>query len=126
ATVVTGTQDIGTGPRRALAQIAAEELGIAVSKVEVRLGDTDANLISPTSAGSSTLPSLGPAVRDAAASAKSRTGGLGERGPNPPGKSVRTCGAQIAEVEVDTETGEVTVRRIVTAHDRSEEHTSEL
>ena len=117
ATVVTGTQDIGTGTRTALAQIAAEELGIAVSKVEVRLGDTDANLISPTSAGSSTLPSLGPAVRDAAASAKSRTGGLGERGPNPSGKSVRTCGAQIAEVEVDTETGEVTVLRIVTAHD---------
>jgi xanthine dehydrogenase YagR molybdenum-binding subunit len=117
ATVVTGTQDIGTGTRTALAQIAAEELGISLSKIQVKLGDTDQNLLSPTSAGSSTLPSMGPAVREAAASARSRTGGRGERGPNTKTKSIRTCGAQGVEVEVDTQTGEVTVLRVVTAHD---------
>jgi xanthine dehydrogenase YagR molybdenum-binding subunit len=117
ATVVTGTQDIGTGTRTALAQIAAEELGLSVQKVHIRLGDTDENLLSPTSAGSSTLPSMGPAVREAAASARSRTGGRGERGPNTKAKSIRTCGAQAVEVEVDTQTGEVTVLRVVTAHD---------
>jgi len=117
ATVVTGTQDIGTGTRTALAQIAAEELGLSLSKIRVELGDTDRNLLSPTSAGSSTLPSLGPAVREAAASARSRTGGRGERGPNTKAKSIRTCGAQGVEVEVDTQTGEVTVLRVVTAHD---------
>jgi CO/xanthine dehydrogenase Mo-binding subunit len=117
ATVVTGTQDIGTGTRTALAQIAAEELGLSLSKITLKLGDTDENLRSPTSAGSSTLPSMGPAVREAAASARSRTGGRGERGPNTKAKSIRTCGAQGVEVEVDTQTGEATVLRVVTAHD---------
>lgn len=117
ATVLTGTQDIGTGTRTALCQIAAEELGIAASQVSIELGDTARGLRSPTSAGSSTLPSLGPAVRAAAASAKTHAEGKGERGPNSSAKSIRTCGAQCAEVEVDLETGEVTVLRIVTAHD---------
>jgi xanthine dehydrogenase YagR molybdenum-binding subunit len=117
ATLVTGTQDIGTGTRTALCQIAAEELGISPSHVSIELGDTASGLQSPTSAGSATLPSLGPAVREAAASAKTHSGGKGERGPNPFHKTVRTCGAQCAEVEVDTETGEVTVLRVVTAHD---------
>jgi xanthine dehydrogenase YagR molybdenum-binding subunit len=117
AVLVTGTQDIGTGTRTALCQIAAEELGISPSHVSIELGDTASGLQSPTSAGSATLPSLGPAVREAAASAKTHSGGKGERGPNPFHKTVRTCGAQCAEVEVDTETGEVTVLRVVTAHD---------
>ena len=43
--------------------------------------------------------------------------GRGSRGPNPSDKTVHTFGAQAAEVEVDTETGEVTVLRIVAAHD---------
>jgi xanthine dehydrogenase YagR molybdenum-binding subunit len=43
--------------------------------------------------------------------------GRGSRGPNPPGKTIHTFGAQAAEVEVDTETGEVTVVRVVAAHD---------
>ena len=117
ATLTTGTQDIGTGTRTALCQIAAEELGIKIGKISIQLGDTDSGLESPTSAGSATLASLGPAVREAAASAKAHAGGKGERGPNPFHKTVRTCGAQCAEVEVDTETGEVTVLRVVSAHD---------
>jgi xanthine dehydrogenase YagR molybdenum-binding subunit len=43
--------------------------------------------------------------------------GQGARGPNPKDKTIRTFGAQCAEVEVDVETGEVTVLRIVAAHD---------
>ena len=43
--------------------------------------------------------------------------GHGARGPNPKDKSVRTFGAQCVEVEVDVETGEVTVLRVVAAHD---------
>ena len=38
--VVTGMQDIGTGTRTAMAQIAAEELGLALDRVEVRIGDS--------------------------------------------------------------------------------------
>jgi CO/xanthine dehydrogenase Mo-binding subunit len=43
--------------------------------------------------------------------------GHGARGPNPQDKSVRTFGVQCAEVEVDVETGEVTVLRVVASHD---------
>jgi xanthine dehydrogenase YagR molybdenum-binding subunit len=117
ATVITGTQDIGTGTRTALCQIAAEELGISPSHVSIELGDTARGLLSPTSAGSATLPSLGPAVREAAESAKTHSAGKGVRGPNTFHKTIRTCGAQCAEVEVDMETGEVSLLRVVTAHD---------
>jgi xanthine dehydrogenase YagR molybdenum-binding subunit len=117
ATVVTGAQDIGTGTRTALCQVAAEELGIPASRVSIELGDTASGLPAPTSAGSSTLPSLAPAVRAAAASAKQHGEGKGVRAPNGSAKSIRTCGAQCVEVEVDVETGEVTVLRVATAHD---------
>jgi xanthine dehydrogenase YagR molybdenum-binding subunit len=63
-------QDIGTGTRTAMAQIAAEELGIAVDRVEVILGDTARGPYATLSAGSSTTPSIGPAVRAAAADLK--------------------------------------------------------
>jgi CO/xanthine dehydrogenase Mo-binding subunit len=53
----------------------------------------------------------------AAASAKQHSQGKGVRAPNTRAKSIRTCGAQAAEVEVDLQTGEVTVLRVVTAHD---------
>jgi CO/xanthine dehydrogenase Mo-binding subunit len=68
--VVTAMQDIGTGTRTAMAQIAAEELGIPVEHVQVSLGDSARGPFASISAGSSTIPSMGPAVRSAAADAK--------------------------------------------------------
>jgi CO/xanthine dehydrogenase Mo-binding subunit len=163
AEVVTGAQDIGTGTRTGLAQIAAEALGLPLDRIAISLGDTAAGPYAPTSAGSATLASLGPAIRAAAADVKAqllavaapmldapadrlavRDGrivvegddnhsisvgevagkiaprtllGIGSREPNPEGKAVRTFGAQCVEVEVDIETGDVTVLRIVTSHD---------
>jgi xanthine dehydrogenase YagR molybdenum-binding subunit len=70
ATVVTAMQDIGTGSRTAIAQIAAEELGLPLDRVKVTLGDSDRGPYASISAGSSTIPSMGPAVRAAAADAK--------------------------------------------------------
>ena len=70
AQVVTAMQDIGTGSRTAMAQIAAEELGLPLDRVEVSLGDTSRGPFASISAGSSTIPSMGPAVRAAAADAK--------------------------------------------------------
>jgi xanthine dehydrogenase YagR molybdenum-binding subunit len=70
AQVVTAMQDIGTGSRTAMAQIAAEELGFPLDRVEVSLGDTSRGPFASISAGSSTIPSMGPAVRAAAADAK--------------------------------------------------------
>lgn len=163
ADVITGTQDIGTGTRTGLAQVAAEELGLPLDSISFRLGDTARGPYAPVSSGSATQATIGPALRAAAADVKQqlcevaatllevspdvltvRDGqifvadnptqgtpiadvmekirphtiqGQGARGPNPTEKSIRTFGAQAIEVEVDIETGEVTVIRVVTAHD---------
>ncbi len=163
AVIMTGTQDIGTGTRTVLAQIAAEELGIPMSAIRVELGETEFGVFSPASGGSMTLASVGPAVRMAALAARRemleiishlaeapvdaldvRDGVIvnretgkdmdtigsylsqleghevtarGMRGPNAESVTVRTFGAQFAEVEVDIATGQVRVLRIVAAHD---------
>jgi CO/xanthine dehydrogenase Mo-binding subunit len=143
ATVITAMQDIGTGTGTAMAQIAAEELGIPLGHVTVSLGDSARGPYAAISAGSSTTPSMGPAVRAAAADAKAQileiaeqrgtpdaplaevvalleSGqilGKGARGPNPAGMQVLTFGVQVAEVAVDVETGEVWVDRIAAIHD---------
>ena len=67
ATVVTAGQDVGTGTKTALAQIAAEELGIPLAHITFAVGDSERGPYATLSAGSSTLPSMGPAVRAAAA-----------------------------------------------------------
>jgi CO/xanthine dehydrogenase Mo-binding subunit len=69
ATVVTAMQDIGTGTATAMTQIAAEELGLPLDRVELVLGDSARGPYASVSAGSSTTPSMGPAVRSAAADA---------------------------------------------------------
>ncbi|HEX6699417.1 MAG TPA: xanthine dehydrogenase family protein molybdopterin-binding subunit [Gaiellaceae bacterium] len=69
AVVVTAMQDIGTGTRTAMAQIAAEELGLPLDRVDVEVGDSARGPYAVVSGGSSTLPSMGPAVRAAAADA---------------------------------------------------------
>jgi xanthine dehydrogenase YagR molybdenum-binding subunit len=143
ATVVTAMQDIGTGTKTAMAQIAAEELGIPLDHVTVSAGDSARGPYASISAGSSTTPSMGPAVRAAAADAKrqileiaeqrgdpempleevvalledAQILGKGARGPNPTGMQVLTFGVQVAEVAVDVETGEVWVERMSAVHD---------
>ncbi|TAK33970.1 MAG: xanthine dehydrogenase family protein molybdopterin-binding subunit [Chloroflexota bacterium] len=70
AQLLTGTQDIGTGTRTALCQIAAEELGFRLADVAISLGDTQSAPFAPVSAGSMTIASMGPAVRVAARNAR--------------------------------------------------------
>jgi CO/xanthine dehydrogenase Mo-binding subunit len=162
ATVLTGTQDIGTGVKTALAQIAAEEIGFLIERISVEIGDTQMGPYAPISAGSMTLASVGPAVRIAAHDARQqlrdvasqmlkipleslsvRDGiflsgalhkpiavkevlsnlgnftiiGRGGRSPNPEAVNVNTFGAQFAQVEVDIETGEVKIEKIVAVHE---------
>jgi CO/xanthine dehydrogenase Mo-binding subunit len=69
AAVITAMQDIGTGTATAMAQIAAEELGLPLDRVDVSLGDSARGPFASVSAGSSSVPSMGPAVRAAAADA---------------------------------------------------------
>jgi xanthine dehydrogenase YagR molybdenum-binding subunit len=71
AVVRIGVQDIGTGTRTAVAQICAEEIGLDLGQVDVKLGDTEAPY-GPGSGGSVTLASIGPAVRLASRDARDR------------------------------------------------------
>ncbi len=64
--ILSGTQDLGTGSRTILAQIAAEAIGASPKDVRVILGDTERTPYAGTSWGSMTTPSVGPAVRSAA------------------------------------------------------------
>jgi xanthine dehydrogenase YagR molybdenum-binding subunit len=70
AEVLVGVQDIGTGTRTILAQVAAEELGLSLDAVRVVIGDTLGTPFGPGSGGSVTLASTAPAVREAAHDAK--------------------------------------------------------
>jgi xanthine dehydrogenase YagR molybdenum-binding subunit len=160
--VLTGTQDLGTGARTILAQVAAEALGARLQDVRVILGDTERTPYTPNSWGSLTTPSVAPAVRMAAEEARdhlleaaseilgvpvkklsTRNGmivpctgadavpisqvtaqlgdvtimGNGSRGPNQRGVGLMTFGAQFAEVDVDTWTGNVRVVRLTAVHD---------
>jgi xanthine dehydrogenase YagR molybdenum-binding subunit len=68
--VLTGAQDLGTGARTVLAQIAAETLGAKIGDVRTVLGDTERLPFAPNSWGSITTASVGPAVRVAAEEAR--------------------------------------------------------
>jgi xanthine dehydrogenase YagR molybdenum-binding subunit len=68
--VLTGSQDLGTGSRTVLAQIAAEQIGAKVEAVRTVLGDTERLPYAPNSWGSITTASVGPAVRVAAEEAR--------------------------------------------------------
>src|SRR5581483_3805287 len=83
AQVVTAMQDIGTGSKTAMAQIAAEELGIPLDRVSVSLGDSSRGPFASISAGSSTIPSMGPAVRAAAADARQQIEDIKEQRGTP-------------------------------------------
>lgn len=152
----SGAQDIGTGLKTVLAMLTAEELGVPASRVNAMTGHTS-DPIGPGSGGSTTTPSIAPAVRHAAFLAKNELVDLvakhlgvpvadvtcegdkvgtkdaklsfveacklvgpnpievrGERYPNYRDKPFHpgVCGAQFAEVRVDTWTGEVKVTRM--------------
>jgi xanthine dehydrogenase YagR molybdenum-binding subunit len=117
ATLIVGVQDIGTGTRTGLARLLSRELNLPMEKIIVQLGDTGRGVRGPASSGSSTLPSLAPALIEAARQAKAGGRGEARRAKNRADMSIRTCGAQCAQVEVDTDTGEVRVLRVVAAHD---------
>ncbi len=121
--------DIGTGARTVLGQIAADALGLPLERVRVLVGRTD---LPPASlaGGSSGTASWGWAVHEACRALAAR---LDEHGGSVPEggltaaadteRQVRAAreqpyarhafGAQFAEVQVDTDTGEVRVRRLL-------------
>ena len=158
---VTGTQDIGTGIRTAIAIIVAEELGLNPTDITVKVGDSGPGLPSGGSGGSQTTASVAPVIKTAAAAAKQKlfqrvapqleasvedlrvgnrtiyvvsdrtktikwelaTGQLGMESITEGGHWDRelrqggVAGTQFAEVEVDTETGAISVIKIVAVQD---------
>jgi xanthine dehydrogenase YagR molybdenum-binding subunit len=62
--VLSAVQDIGSGIKTVLAQIAAEQFGVPPSQIAIKVGDTNYPQ-GPDSGGSVTTLSLTPAVRDA-------------------------------------------------------------
>lgn len=138
--VRVGTQDLGTGSRTVVQVVAAEMLGIDREAIAVSVGDTRFPP-SGASGGSQTTASVSPAIYDAcelavselkklsgiedprganwkAACAKLGRTPLQVRGKWKEGLSAGgACGVQFAEVDVDTETGFVTVRNMLVVQD---------
>jgi xanthine dehydrogenase YagR molybdenum-binding subunit len=67
--LANGSQDIGTGTRTVIGLVGAEELGLELKDVEVRLGNTN-DPYGHGSGGSVTTPSIAPPTRAAAYEAK--------------------------------------------------------
>ncbi len=64
--LVTGASDIGTGTKTVLAQVVAEELGVALDRIQIEHADTLSTPYAPASGGSQTVLANSPAVRAAA------------------------------------------------------------
>lgn len=135
-----GVQDIGTGTKTVIAVVAAEMLGLKPEQITVRVGDTNYPY-GPGSGGSTTTPSVSPTVFDICTKAlqqlQTQTGIADARGDNwfaackklgvsplvvhgqwQQGLSTdHACGVQFVQVSVDTETGLITVDKVLGVHD---------
>jgi len=128
-TLFVGVTDIGPGAKTTMAMIAAEELGVPISEIEVVWGDTDRCPYSVGESGSRTTIMTGYAVVEAARDLKQQ---IAERGmprgdavliasatPTPSTRGMRrNCfGAHFVEVEADVELGHVRVTKYVAVHE---------
>ena len=122
--VISPTVDIGTGTHTIEKQIVASEMGVPLSKVRVRPGDTDSTPYDEGPRASRVTYTEGQAVAQACGQIKQAIADgatlpltvtfeheAAER------DDITYFGAQVAEVEVDPDTGQVKVLRLVTAHD---------
>jgi putative selenate reductase molybdopterin-binding subunit len=127
--VHVGVTDVGAGAKTTMGLIAAEELGVPLSQVDVVWGDTDRCPYSVGESGSRTTIMTGYAVVEAARDLKKQ---IAEKGlpkgedvlvasatPSPTlqGRVRSTFGAHFVEVEVDTELGRARVVKYLAVHD---------
>ncbi|MEU8231590.1 xanthine dehydrogenase family protein molybdopterin-binding subunit [Actinoplanes sp. NPDC048967] len=114
--VAVAATDIGTGARTILTQIAADELGVPVDRVRVRIGDSTLPKAS-VAGGSSGSASWGWAVTGACRELR-RSGNdeavydSTEEVQQQEKDGKHAYGAHFAEVRVDADTGEVRVSRL--------------
>jgi CO/xanthine dehydrogenase Mo-binding subunit/aerobic-type carbon monoxide dehydrogenase small subunit (CoxS/CutS family) len=127
--VHVGVTDVGGGAKTTMALIAAEELGVPLSLVDVVWGDTDVCPYSVGESGSRTTIMTGYAVVEAARELKKQIAEKGlptgdsvltasaDSNPVLEGRVRNTFGAHFVEVEVDTELGSVRVVKYLAVHD---------
>ena len=123
-TVISPTVDIGTGTHTIEKQIVATEMGVTLDQVNVRPGDTDSTPYDEGPRASRVTYTEGQAVMKACQQMKQA---IADGATLPltitvehtaeEREDVTYFSAQVAEVEVDSETGQVDVLRLVTAHD---------
>ncbi|GAA0455662.1 xanthine dehydrogenase [Paractinoplanes deccanensis] len=114
--VAIAAADIGTGARTILTQIAADELGVPVSRVRIRIGDSTLPRAS-VAGGSSGSASWGWAVTGACREMRENGGteavfDSSEIVSAQEKEGKHAFGAHFAEVRVDAVTGEVRVSRL--------------
>jgi CO/xanthine dehydrogenase Mo-binding subunit len=123
-TVLSPTVDVGTGTHTLVQQIVATEMDVPLSWVRVRQGDTDSTPFDEGPRASRVTYTEGHAVMQACARLRQAlhdgatpplTMTVQHDAPQP--ADVMYFSAQVAEVEVDRETGQVKVIKVVTAHD---------
>jgi CO/xanthine dehydrogenase Mo-binding subunit/aerobic-type carbon monoxide dehydrogenase small subunit (CoxS/CutS family) len=127
--VHVGVTDVGAGAKTTMGLIAAEELGVPLSQLDVVWGDTDRCPYSVGESGSRTTIMTGYAVVEAARDLKKQIAEkgmpagddvlIGSATPNPTlqGKVRNTFGAHFVEVEVDTQLGRVRILKYLAVHD---------
>ncbi|MBV9580338.1 MAG: xanthine dehydrogenase family protein molybdopterin-binding subunit [Chloroflexi bacterium] len=130
-TVETGLPDTGTGALTVLQQVVAETLGLDLWRVRVKTLGTSASPADSGAGGSRVTHVHGRAAHGAAQALLAELARLGRSlGPGPGAVSAEftyeaergsaaATGyiAQIAEVQVDPETGQVAIERLTTAHE---------
>jgi CO/xanthine dehydrogenase Mo-binding subunit len=129
-TLFVGVTDVGAGAKTTMGLIAAEELGVPLSQIEVVWGDTDRCPYSVGESGSRTTIMTGHAVIEAVREMKRQIAAKGSPAagqvliasatPNPTmegGKVRNAFGAHFVEVEVDVELGHARVTKYLSVAD---------
>ncbi len=120
--VAIAAADLGTGARTILAQIAADELGVPIDKVHIRIGDSTLPQAS-VAGGSSGSASWGWAVTGACRELRAADGSSDEATfdttelVQQQKENRHASGAHFAEVRVSTVTGEIRVSRLFGMYD---------
>src|SRR5437763_6185500 len=94
-TLYTGKVDIGTGLRIAVAQMAAEELGVPAERISVVDGDTALCPDQGGTGGSTGLIRGGTEIRQAAATARQALIALGAKALNQPEAALTIADGQV-------------------------------
>ena len=87
AVLLTGTVEVGQGPRTALSQVVAEELALPVEQITVAQLDTDVTPYDISTSASSSMVVMGTAVQRAAQDVK---------------KQLLQCAAKVLKQDVDS------------------------